>query len=127
MEASSNQALPVGYRLLDYEIIKVLSAGGFRFVYIARDKDKKTVAIKEYLPITLALRADSEKVQVTSAETSASFVHGLKCFFEEGRALANINHKNIVRMLNFFRANEAVYMVMQYERGRSLQEFILGQ
>jgi serine/threonine protein kinase len=41
MEASSNQALPVGYRLLDYEIRKVLSAGGFSFVYIARDKDKK--------------------------------------------------------------------------------------
>ena len=127
MEASNNQALPVGYRLQDYEIRKVLSAGGFSFVYIARDKDKKTVAIKEYLPITLALRADGEKVQVTSAETSASFGYGLKCFFEEGRALANINHKNIVRVLNFFRANETVYMVMQYERGRSLQEFILGQ
>ena len=70
---------------------------------------------------------EGEKVQVTSAETSASFGYGLKCFFEEGRALANINHKNIVRVLNFFRANETVYMVMQYERGRSLQEFILGQ
>ena len=127
MEASNNQALPVGYRLQGYEIRKVLSAGGFSFVYIAHDKDKKTVAIKEYLPITLALRADGEKVQVTSAEVSASFGYGLKCFFEEGRALANINHKNIVRVLNFFRANETVYMVMQYERGRSLQEFILGQ
>ncbi|HLD09187.1 MAG TPA: serine/threonine protein kinase, partial [Methylophilaceae bacterium] len=57
MEASNNQALPVGYRLQGYEIRKVLSAGGFSFVYIAHDKDKKTVAIKEYLPITLALRA----------------------------------------------------------------------
>ena len=127
MEAPNNQALPIGYQLQDYEIRKVLSAGGFSFVYIARDKDKKTVAIKEYLPITLALRADGERVQVTSAETSASFGHGLKCFFEEGRALANINHKNIIRVLNFFRANETVYMVMQYERGKSLQEFILGQ
>jgi serine/threonine protein kinase len=30
-------------------------------------------------------------------------------------------------VINFFRANETVYMVMQYERGRSLQEFILGR
>jgi serine/threonine protein kinase len=127
MEAPNNQALPVGYQLHDYEIRKVLSAGGFSFVYIARDKDKKTVAIKEYLPIALALRTDGEKVKVNSAESSASFGHGLKCFFEEGRTLANINHKNIVRVINFFRANETVYMVMQYERGRSLQEFILGQ
>ena len=29
-----------------------------------------------------------------------------------------------MRVLNFFRANDTVYMVMQYERGKSLQEYI---
>jgi serine/threonine protein kinase len=125
--AHKNQALPIGYQLQDYEIRKVLSAGGFSFVYIARDADKKTVAIKEYLPTFLALRTSGAQVQVSSAEVSNSFRHGLKCFFEEGRALANIDHKNIVRVLNFFRANDTVYMVMQYERGKSLQEYILAQ
>jgi len=48
----------------------------------------------------------------------------LKCFFEEGRALALISHPNVVRVLNFFRANETVYMVMHYESGHSLQEQI---
>jgi serine/threonine protein kinase len=48
----------------------------------------------------------------------------MKCFFEEGRALAKLNHPNVVRVLNFFRANETVYMVMQYERGRTLQDYI---
>jgi serine/threonine protein kinase len=127
MQVTNNHALPVGHQLQDYEIRKVLSAGGFSFVYIARDKDKKTVAIKEYLPTALALRTEGAQVQVTSAEASVSFRHGLKCFFEEGRALANIDHKNIVRVLNFFRANDTVYMVMQYERGKSLQEYILSQ
>ncbi|MFA6178311.1 MAG: serine/threonine-protein kinase [Candidatus Methylopumilus sp.] len=127
MHASQNQALPVGHRLQDYEIRKVLNTGGFSFVYIARDKDKNTVAIKEYLPTELALRSDGVNVVVNSAEAASSFRHGLKCFFEEGRALANIDHKNIVRVLNFFRANETVYMVMQYERGKSLQESILHQ
>lgn len=119
--------MPIGYQLQDYEIRKVLSAGGFSFVYIARDAEKKTVAIKEYLPTFLALRTTGAQVQVSSAEVSNSFRHGLKCFFEEGRALANIDHKNIVRVLNFFRANDTVYMVMQYERGKSLQEYILAQ
>jgi serine/threonine protein kinase len=127
MQATNNQALPLGYKLLDYEIRKVLSAGGFSFVYIARDKDNNTVAIKEYLPTSLALRTEGSMVQVPSAEASNNFRHGLKCFFEEGRALAKIDHKNIIRVLNFFRANETVYMVMQYERGKSLQEFILAQ
>jgi len=34
-------------------------------------------------------------------------------------------HPNVVRVLNFFRANETVYMVMAYEGGRSLQELIV--
>jgi serine/threonine protein kinase len=54
MEAPNSQAIPVGYQLQDYEIRKVLSAGGFSFVYIAHDKDKKLSPSKEYLPITLA-------------------------------------------------------------------------
>jgi hypothetical protein len=32
-----------------------------------------------------------------------------------------------VRVLNFFRANETVYLVMRYERGRTLQEHILAR
>jgi serine/threonine protein kinase len=48
----------------------------------------------------------------------------MKCFFEEGKALAGLQHPNVVRVLNFFRANETVYLVMRYERGRTLQEHI---
>jgi serine/threonine protein kinase len=48
----------------------------------------------------------------------------MKCFFEEGRSLAKLSHPNVIRVLNFFRANETVYMVMHYEHGRTLQEFI---
>lgn len=124
MSSTQNLALPAGYWLQDYEIRKVLSSGGFSFVYLARDKDKKTVAIKEYLPTSIALRTNGATV-LPNADDVALFRHGLKCFFDEGLALAKIDHKNIVRVLNFFRANETVYMVMQYERGKSLQDYIL--
>jgi len=124
VSATQNLALPTGYQLQDYEIRKVLSSGGFSFVYLARDKDKKTVAIKEYLPTSIALRTDGATV-LPNADDVALFRHGLKCFFDEGLSLAKIDHKNIVRVLNFFRANETVYMVMQYERGKSLQDYIL--
>lgn len=126
MTSTKNLALPAGYQLQDYEIRKVLSSGGFSFVYLARDKDKKTVAIKEYLPTSIAVRADGATV-LPNADDVALFRHGLKCFFDEGLSLAKIDHKNIVRVINFFRENETVYMVMQYERGKSLQDYILGQ
>ncbi len=126
MSTAKNLALPSGYQLQDYEIRKVLSSGGFSFVYLARDKDKKIVAIKEYLPTSIAVRADGATV-LPNADDVALFRHGLKCFFDEGLSLAKIDHKNIVRVINFFRENETVYMVMQYERGKSLQDYILSQ
>jgi hypothetical protein len=119
----SNQPLPPGFQLDSYRIDRQLSLGGFSIVYLAYDADETPVAIKEYLPNSLALRADGI-VPVVAEEHRAAFRHGMKCFFEEGRSLAHLQHPNVVRVLNFFRANETVYMVMQYERGRTLHEHI---
>lgn len=127
MADSKNLALPVGYMLQDYIITQVLSTGGFSYVYLAQDTHKNIVAIKEYMPTGLALREDGATVLLDTADDNSTFKHGLKCFFEEGLALAKIDHKNIVRVTNFFRENNTVYMVMQYERGKSLQEYILSQ
>ena len=127
MATSKNQTLPIGYILQDYIITQVLSTGGFSFVYLAQDLNKKTVAIKEYMPTGLALREDGATVLLGTDDDAATFKHGLKCFFEEGLALAKIDHKNIVRVTNFFRENNTVYMVMQYEHGKSLQDYILSQ
>lgn len=125
MASQPNQALPCGYQLLNYRIEKQLSAGGFSLVYLAMDENALPVVIKEYLPNALALRESGSLVQATSAENLNLFRYGMKCFFEEGLALAKISHPNVVRVTNFFRANETVYMVMQYERGRTLQDYIL--
>ena len=120
----TNQALPGGYALLNYRIDRQISRGGFSIVYRAFDETGQPVAIKEYLPSSLVLRTEGDIVRASSAENLTSFRYGMKCFFEEGRALAKINHPNVVRVLNFFRANETVYMVMRYERGRTLQQQI---
>jgi serine/threonine protein kinase len=123
---TKNLSLKVGFQLQDYEILKVLSSGGFSFVYLARDKDNETVAIKEYLPASIALRVEGSTIEPTPDNVTL-FKHGLKCFFDEALVLAKINHPNIVHVTNFFRENDTVYMVMKYELGKSLQEYILGQ
>ena len=121
MATQSNQPLPDGYQLQNYTIDKVLSSGGFSIVYLAQDESGTPVAIKEYMPAALVVRRDGVHIEINSEENQAVFRHGLKCFFEEGRALATISHPNIVRVESFFRANETVYMAMQYVRGRTLQ------
>lgn len=124
MAQQANQALPNGHQLEEYTIDRQLSLGGFSIVYLATDPSGNQVAIKEYLPNSLALRGKGEVKPTISAEHLGAFRYGMKCFFEEGRALARLSHPNVIRVLNFFRANDTVYMVMEYEHGRTLQEFI---
>ncbi|WP_326527665.1 serine/threonine-protein kinase [Dokdonella sp.] len=124
MAQQANQALPNGHPLEEYLIDRQLSLGGFSIVYLAKGPDGRQVAIKEYLPNSLALRTDGQAKPTISNDHLGAFRYGMKCFFEEGRALARLSHPNVIRVLNFFRANETVYMVMEYEHGHTLQEFI---
>ncbi len=124
MAQQANHALPAGFILDEYRVERQLSLGGFSIVYLASDAESQFVAIKEYLPNSLALRGEGEIKPLITDEHTAAFRYGMKCFFEEGRALAKLSHPNVIRVLNFFRANDTVYMVMEYEHGRTLQEFI---
>ncbi len=124
MASQANNPLPSGFQLDEYRIERQMSLGGFSLVYLANDAQGSPVVIKEYLPNSLALRRDGEVLPSVRSENVAMFRYGMKCFFEEGRALAGLQHPNVVRVLNFFRANDTVYMVMQYERGATLQEYI---
>lgn len=125
MAAQNNAPLPDGLEIAGYRIVKKIASGGFSIVYLASDEEGNPVAIKEYLPSSLVLRQVGELAPVISPENLPIYRIGLKCFFEEGRALARIAHPNVVSVLNFFRANDTVYMVMAYESGCSLQEHIL--
>src|SRR5262245_29668236 len=111
MPAQANQPLPEGFQLENYRILRVLASGGFSFVYLAHDEKEAPVAIKEYLPSTLALRVNASAAPAVPEENLAVYRYGLKCFFEEGKSLAMLQHPNVVRVLNFFRANETVYLV----------------
>ena len=123
MATQQNCALPSGFQLDHYRVERQLSLGGFSIVYLAYDQDGTPVAIKEYLPNSLALRAEGEVTPHVTEAHQGALRYGMKCYFEEGRALAKLVHPNVVRVLNFFRANGTVYMVMQFERGRTLHDY----
>jgi eukaryotic-like serine/threonine-protein kinase len=108
-----------------YRIVRKVAAGGFGLVYLALDPDGQQVAVKEYLPSSLASRAIGELAPQVQPEKLSLYRLGLKSFFEEGRSLAQISHPSVVSVLNFFRENETVYMVMNYLEGAALQDFIV--
>lgn len=118
--------LPPDTLIGGYRIVRKLAAGGFGVVYLAVDLEGQHVAIKEYLPAALVMRAPETLLPQIQPEKLSLYRLGLKSFFEEGRALAQISHPSVVSVINFFRENETVYMVMNYLEGASLQEFIIA-
>lgn len=117
-----NLPLPAGFKLEEYCIERMISHGGFSIVYLGKDAAGMDVAIKEYLPNFISLRGGVDPQPTVQDTHRSAFNHGLRSFFEESRALASLNHPNVVRVLNFFRANGTAYLVMQFEHGRTLHQ-----
>ena len=118
-------ALPRGAALRDYTIEEVLGHGGFGIVYRARHNELgNRVAVKEYLPIELALR-EGAAVHPRSEDCRAGYADGLRRFRDEARALIEFQaHPSIVSCREFFRANGTAYLVMEYEHGLPLSELL---
>lgn len=125
MKSKIENALPPGHVLRQYRIVRTMAGGGFSIVYLAEDAQRQQrVVIKEYLPSGQAKRGEDTSVESLSAETDATFRQGIKRFFDEAAALARINHPSIVRVLDFFRDNNTVYLVMHHEEGTDLGWYI---
>ncbi len=108
-----------------YIVERELAHGGFSSVYLARQmSDQVQVAIKEYLPRKLAHRTWNNVVVANNDQTKKLFIKGKVLFFEEAKVLAKLKHPNIVDVINFFQANDTVYMVMTYDYGITLDKII---
>ena len=79
--------LPSGTVVGGYRVIRKIAAGGFGVVYLAEDDQQRHVALKEYLPASLAERAEGELAPYVPPEKLPLYRLGLKSFLEEGRAL----------------------------------------
>jgi serine/threonine protein kinase len=121
-------ALSAGQTVLEYRIDKVLGGGGFGITYLAQDVNLRLpVAIKEYFPSDLAVRAPDRTVLVRSGEGATQFNWGLERFIDEARTLASFRHPNIVRVLRYFKENGTAYIVMEYESGHPLKRWVAQQ
>jgi serine/threonine protein kinase len=116
--------LPAGTRLRNYELISVLGHGGFGITYYARDTTLgREVAVKEYLPTSLALRQDGTMVVPRSTQLAEDFRWGRERFLEEARILATLEGiPSVVRVHDYLEANGTAYMVMGLARGETLEQ-----
>ena len=96
------------YRIGRYDIKSLIGAGGMGSLYLARDTNPNTyrlVAIK-----LLNANLDSEDLR--------------ERFGREARALAALNHSNVVNIYDSGEYEYSPYIVMEYVRGETLAEKI---
>ncbi len=127
MAKQTNSALPTGTKLQSYTIERSISTGGFSIVYLAHNEYGMPVAIKEFMPASLNLRNIGEGIQFKSPEDHRKFNIGLKSFFKEAQIISRFDTQNVVKIINFFLANNTAYLVMPYEHGTTLQKKIIQE
>lgn len=120
--------LPMGTKLEDkYVIGKVIGKGGFGITYLGYDmKMEKKIAVKEYYPNGIAYRTIARtEVSVADTKSSNTFNKGAEKFYDEARMVAKFNgNSNIVGVYDFFRANNTIYLTMEYLNGITLKNYI---
>lgn len=116
-------ALPDGYVLNDYIIDYAIGKGGFGITYRAHRKDTgKVVVIKENFPEGVAMRcANTYRVcAVPRTDKEDLFNWAQIHFSEEAAILTQLEHPNIVRVLDYFKELDTAYYVMEPVPGAEL-------
>ncbi len=119
----SEGVLPIGTRFGELEIIGLIGQGGFGIVYLCDDHALgRRVAVKEYMPSSLAQRTTSSQVSLKSERFAETFAAGRRSFVNEARLLAQFDHPSLVKVYRFWEANGTAYMVMPYYDGQTLKQ-----
>ena len=116
-------ALPVGTRLDEFEVLRLLGVGGWGMVYEAYDHAlQRTVAIKEYMPSALVGRSAGLLLTTRSAADAPAFAAGLTSFMAQARMLAQFDHPSLVKVFRFWEAHNTAYRVMPLYSGMAFAQ-----
>jgi len=109
-----------------YLIKMVLSVSSLSVVYVAQDlTHNQRCIIKEFYPNKLVLRdLDQQTVLFRLPSLKQQFETARDAFFNEALILKKLNHNNIVKYIDHFIANNTGYIVTQYNKGVTLEQFI---
>ncbi len=119
--------LPLGSPLGDFTITGIVGEGGFGIVYLAYEAAlDRVVAIKEYLPSSIAGRTGNQSVMVRSQLNRTAYASGLKNFLREAQMLAKFSHPALVEVHRVWEQNATAYMAMRYYEGKTLREWRLN-
>jgi serine/threonine protein kinase len=120
----ARDSLPLGALVGPYRILKLIAQGGFSLIYLASHDDTgEEVVVKELMPKRITQRA-GQRIVPADPKYDENVQQSRRLFFREVKALASLEHPSIVRILDFFLANDTGYLVMPNEPGRNLGAYV---
>ena len=127
MELKNGTALKGG----EYVIKRKLGQGGMGITYLATIRNNQTntaqpdVVVKEFFISDYCDRSpDGHTVTVLSQKFNDAVEAGLKKFRKEAFNLSQMEHENIVHVIDLFGENDTEYIVMDFLPGGSLQDYV---
>lgn len=125
-ELQYSDNLEAGTTLLDGQITieKFINHGGFGITYLALDKNRGRIVLKECYPNAICHRRTNASVSVRSLNNAPHFEKSVKVFVNEAVNLAKLQHPNIVHVHQTFEENNTAYMVIDFVDGPDLQQII---
>lgn len=107
--------LPPQFRVGEYELREVLATSRTGITYSAWDPDRgEQIAIKEFLFAEVAARRQDGSVAPRSPAVERSFAELLEQFLDAARALADVRHDNLLRILDVTETNGTGYVAMDH-------------
>ena len=106
-----------------YTQIDCLPSGGFSDVICCMDNHlERKVAIKEFFKSGFSRKGS--RVIVPPDFSNDEFEENKQRYLDEARQLGKFNNPNIVKIFDFFEANNTCYIIMEFIDGESIQEHI---
>jgi parallel beta-helix repeat protein len=106
-----------------YQLEYPLGRGAYGITYRARHLElESVVAIKEFYPKEHAVRHGAIGQVTVTGQQQDVYQRGLQRFIQQGRLLAQVNHHNVVRVLDLFKERGTAYLSMELVEGDTLRE-----
>jgi serine/threonine protein kinase len=124
--AQGSNLLQPGAKVAEFEIVRLIGQGGFGVVYEAWDHAlERVVAIKEYMPASLASRQSDGLVLPHSEGHKETFEAGMRSFINEAKLLAQFDHPALLKVYRYWQEFGTTYMVMPLYKGETLKQALL--
>jgi hypothetical protein len=106
-----------------YRIRSFLNAGGLGVAYLAQDRNLRDIVLKECFVPEFCRRSQGRVIPRSEAHRQ-NLRKVVTSFLDEATLLSGLSHPNVIRAHEAFEENDTAYVVLDFVKGRDLQETI---